>query len=97
MLNADPAIEPYADLLKQAKFNVDFPDAGPEHVIRQGILSCSAYDTKCMFLMMLPADASTESRGYVPCGRNKDHPAQTLTIQRSSPRQMPIFAAVVSR
>jgi predicted Zn-dependent protease len=76
MLNGDPAIEPYADLLKQAQFNVDFPDGGPEQVIRQGILSCSVYDPKCMFLMMLPADANTESRGYVPI-----HAGETKTIQ----------------
>ena len=48
--------------LKQAPFDVPFPDNGPEHIIRQGILSCSVYDTKCMFLMMLPGDATTNSR-----------------------------------
>jgi tetratricopeptide (TPR) repeat protein len=76
MLNGDPAIAPYADLLKQAKFNIDFPDEGPEHVIRQGILSCSVYDPRCMFLMMLPADASTESHGYMPI-----RAGETKTIQ----------------
>ncbi|WP_263353109.1 DUF3857 domain-containing protein [Acidicapsa acidisoli] len=76
MLGGDPKIEPYANLLKEAKFNIAFPDEGPEHVIRQGILSCSVYDPNCMFLMMLPADASTESRGYVPM-----RAGETKTIQ----------------
>lgn len=71
MLNGDANIVPYTDLLKQAKFNIAFPDEGREHVIRQGILSCSIYDPNCMFLMMLPADASTESHTYVPKGAIK--------------------------
>jgi len=66
MLGGDAKLEPYADLLKQAKFNVTFPDEGPEHVIRQGILSCSVYDPSCMFMMMLPADATTYSRSGIP-------------------------------
>jgi tetratricopeptide (TPR) repeat protein len=66
MLGGDAKLEPYADLLKQTKFNVAFPDEGPEHVVRQGILSCSVYDPSCMFLMMLPADATTYSRSGIP-------------------------------
>ena len=66
MLGGDPKLEPYGSLLKQARFNIAFPDDGPEHVVRQGILSCSAYDPNCMFLMMLPADASTYSRSGIP-------------------------------
>ena len=50
----------------EIQVNVAFPDEGPEHVVRQGILSCSAYDPSCMFMMMLPADASTYSRVGTP-------------------------------
>jgi tetratricopeptide (TPR) repeat protein len=66
MLGGDPTLEAYGNLLKQAEFDVAIPDQGPEHVVRQGILSCSVYDPKCMFLMMLPADASANSRMSVP-------------------------------
>jgi tetratricopeptide (TPR) repeat protein len=66
MIGGDPSLVVYADRLKQAKFNVIFPDEGPEHIIRQGILSCSPYDPNCMFLMMLPTDASSRSRMDIP-------------------------------
>jgi hypothetical protein len=54
LLGSDAKLAPYVDLLKQAQFNLPFPDDGPEHVVRQGILSCSEYDPKCMFMMTLP-------------------------------------------
>jgi tetratricopeptide (TPR) repeat protein/transglutaminase-like putative cysteine protease len=76
MLGGDPALEPYGNTLKQAKFNILFPDDGPEHVIRQGILSCSVYDPDCMFLMMLPADATASSRSGTPI-----HAGQTKPIR----------------
>ena len=66
MLGGDQNLEPYGSLLKQARFTAPFPDQGPERVVRQGVLSCSAYDPDCMFLMMLPADASTYSRSPDP-------------------------------
>ena len=66
MLGGNSNLKPYENLLKQAKFDFIFPDQGPEHVIRQGILSCSEYDPKCMFMMMLPADANTNSRMGTP-------------------------------
>lgn len=65
-LGGDVAIRSLGETLKDAKFNTSFPDDGPEHVVRQGILSCSVYDPKCMFLMMLPADASANSRLGIP-------------------------------
>jgi tetratricopeptide (TPR) repeat protein len=78
MLGGDAKLEPYADLLKQAKFNMTFPDEGPEHIVRQGILSCSVYDPNCMFLMMLPADATTYSRSGTPI-----HAGETKVIHLS--------------
>jgi hypothetical protein len=62
MLGGDANVSEYGDVLRHTDFHVDLPDDGPEHVVRQGILSCSIYDAKCMFFMMLPADASTNSR-----------------------------------
>jgi tetratricopeptide (TPR) repeat protein len=76
MLGGDQKLEPYGSLLKQARFNAPFPDQGPERVVRQGVLSCSAYDPDYMFLMMLPADASTYSRSPVPI-----HAGETKVIQ----------------
>jgi tetratricopeptide (TPR) repeat protein len=75
MLGGDPTLETYGSLLIQGKFNIPFPDDGPERIIRQGILSCSAYDPNCMFLMMLPADASTHSRSEAPI-----HAGETTVI-----------------
>jgi tetratricopeptide (TPR) repeat protein len=66
MLGGDPRLEPYGDTLRQTRFNFSFPDEGPEHVVRQGILSCSVYDPECMFLMMLPADARAYSLSGTP-------------------------------
>jgi len=62
MLGGNSALDPYEALLKQAKFNTVFPDDGPERIVRQGILSCSVYDPSCMFMMMLPADATATAR-----------------------------------
>jgi tetratricopeptide (TPR) repeat protein len=75
-LGGDAALQPLGEALKTAEFSNIFPDAGPEHVVRQGILSCSAYDSKCMFLMMLPNDATASSRMPVPIGQG-----QTTVIQ----------------
>jgi tetratricopeptide (TPR) repeat protein len=76
MLGGDTNLAPLGDSLKLAKFNGVFPDGGPERIVRQGILSCSVYDPNCMFLMMLPDDASATSRVPMPI-----HPGETKVIE----------------
>lgn len=66
MLGGDAKLEPMGDALREAKFETVAPDDGPEHIVRQGILSCSVYDPSCMFLMMLPNDATATSRSGTP-------------------------------
>ncbi len=44
--------------LAQGDFGLEFPDDGPERVVRRGILSCSAYSKpSCQFTLLLPASA----------------------------------------
>jgi tetratricopeptide (TPR) repeat protein len=76
MLGGDARLEPLGDSLKLAKFNTVYPDEGPEHIVRQGILSCSSYDRNCMFLMMLPPDAGAISRSP-----SAIHPGETRVIE----------------
>ena len=76
MLGGDEKLEPLSQNLKTAKFDVTLPDEGPERIVRQGFLSCSAYDPNCMFLMMLPGDAAATSRSSIPIRSN-----QTKVIQ----------------
>ncbi len=42
--------------LAQADYGFQFPDDGPEKLVRRGILSCSAYTKRsCQFTLLLPA------------------------------------------
>ena len=81
MLGGDTTLGNYTDVLKQTNFDFSFPDSGPEHVVRQGILSCSVYDAKCMFFMMLPADASTNSRAGVSMRQGEIRQGETKTVK----------------
>jgi len=65
-LGGEAALFPLADALKDARFKNLFARRRPERVIRQGILSCSVYDPKCMFMMMLPGDATAASQMELP-------------------------------
>jgi hypothetical protein len=48
ILGGDEKLEPLSQSLKTAKFDVTLPDDGPERFVRQGFLSCAAYDPNCM-------------------------------------------------
>lgn len=49
--------------LKAAKWDFRFPDNGPEKMIRQGILSCSALTTpSCRFTLLLTASARARAK-----------------------------------
>jgi len=95
MLGGDPAMETYVNLLKQTKFNMTFPDAGLEHVVRQGILSCSVYDPNCMFMMMLPADATTYSRTGIPLFPSAGNGSTIMTVTKyvNDPKAAKLIAA----
>ena len=66
MLGGDKQLEPLAQNIRTAKFDFAIPENGSGRIVRQGILSCSAYDPSCMFLMMLPNDATASSRSSIP-------------------------------
>jgi hypothetical protein len=45
-----------AGALSTARYNFDFPDDGPEKVVRRGILSCSEYTSpSCQVVFLLPS------------------------------------------
>ncbi|MBV8895763.1 MAG: tetratricopeptide repeat protein, partial [Acidobacteriaceae bacterium] len=53
------ATKPVKEALQNAKFDLVFPDDGPEEIVRRGILSCSAYtNPNCQFTM-LPLSATS--------------------------------------
>jgi tetratricopeptide (TPR) repeat protein len=76
-LGGDSQLASYTTQIKEAKYNQTFPDQGPEHILRQGILSCSVYDHNCMFMLMLPADATATSQSSTPIPINQ----KTIPIQ----------------
>jgi tetratricopeptide (TPR) repeat protein/transglutaminase-like putative cysteine protease len=40
--------------LSSARFNVTFPDAGPEKILRRGVLDCERVVHSCQFILMTP-------------------------------------------
>jgi tetratricopeptide (TPR) repeat protein len=85
MIGGDPRIAPYAATLKTAKIEAVFPDNGPERIVRHGILSCSVYDTRCMFMLSLPGDATIYSRNLSYTGQSTGN-QQVKTIKLDPPQ-----------
>jgi TonB family protein len=51
-----PAFKEAVPAIRSAKYEFPFPDAGPEKIIRRGILSCSTYTTpSCQLTTLLPS------------------------------------------
>jgi tetratricopeptide (TPR) repeat protein/transglutaminase-like putative cysteine protease len=47
------------DAIAKAKFDMPFPDIGPEKIARRGILSCSQYTTpNCQLVLLLPSSTT---------------------------------------
>ena len=40
--------------LSQARFDESFPDAGPEKIVRRGVLDCEPSVPYCQFILMTP-------------------------------------------
>jgi tetratricopeptide (TPR) repeat protein/transglutaminase-like putative cysteine protease len=55
-VSGDEVLKPMADLLKAAKFNVEFPDENPTRLVRRGMLACSAI-SGCNFVLLPPDSA----------------------------------------
>ena len=51
-VKGDEALRPMAEQLRSSKIGMDFPDAGPVKVAREGILSCGP--TGCDLVLLLP-------------------------------------------
>lgn len=49
------------DTLLKARYDVSFPDDGPEKIVRRGILSCSAYSPACHFVFLLHSETVVRS------------------------------------
>ena len=56
LIGASDAFKDAAHAIQAAKYEFPFPDAGPEKIIRRGILSCSLYTIpSCQLTMLLPS------------------------------------------
>jgi tetratricopeptide (TPR) repeat protein len=51
MLHGAEELEDASDALSELKFRVSFPDDGPTHIIRRGILSCSETSKACTLVL----------------------------------------------
>ena len=58
-ISGDEKLKVLSDGLRNAKYNLTFPDDAPVKILRRGVASCSKVDGKCMFVMMLPEDVHT--------------------------------------
>lgn len=55
-IDGDESLRALSDKIKQAKYNVEFPDAGPARITRRGILSCESLG--CDLVLLQPDDRS---------------------------------------
>jgi tetratricopeptide (TPR) repeat protein len=53
MLHGAEELEDASDALCELNFRVSFPDDGPTHIIRRGILTCSQASKACTFVLYL--------------------------------------------
>jgi TonB family protein len=56
LISESPAFKDAAAAIQSAKYQFPFPDAGPEILVRRGILSCSSYTApNCQLILLLPS------------------------------------------
>jgi tetratricopeptide (TPR) repeat protein len=58
-IHGDEALKAAAAAVRTPRYNMPFPDSGPEKIVRRGILSCSAVTTPaCSIVLLLPANTT---------------------------------------
>jgi hypothetical protein len=58
-ISGDDALKAAAGALRKIRYDMPFPDRGPEKIPRRGILSCSQYSKpNCMIVFLLPANTT---------------------------------------
>ncbi|GAC1432454.1 MAG: hypothetical protein NVS9B5_15910 [Terriglobales bacterium] len=55
-VSGDEKLKVFTEALRNAKYDVEFPDDTPTKILRRGVLSCSKVTGSCMFVMYLPED-----------------------------------------
>ncbi len=55
-ISGDENLKVFAEALRNAKYDMKFPDDTPIKIPRRGILACSKLTGDCTFVMMLPED-----------------------------------------
>ena len=58
-ISGDEKLKIFAEALRSAKYNLQFPDDTPAKVVRRGILSCSTATSDCTFVLLLPQDVTS--------------------------------------
>jgi tetratricopeptide (TPR) repeat protein len=57
-IGGDDALKDAAQILLHARYDITFPDSGPERITRRGLLSCSGEASpNCQFVLSLPSTA----------------------------------------
>ena len=58
-ISGDDDLNAAKDAIAKAKFDMPFPDSGPEKIARRGILSCSPSTTpSCQLMLVLPSNTT---------------------------------------
>jgi transglutaminase-like putative cysteine protease/tetratricopeptide (TPR) repeat protein len=58
-IRGDEGLKGAASALRKGRYNMPFPDQGPEKILRRGILSCSQYTKpNCNLVFLLPANTT---------------------------------------
>jgi tetratricopeptide (TPR) repeat protein len=55
-IDGDESLKALSEKIKEAKYNVEFPDVGPVRIVRRGILSCGSLG--CDLVLLQPDDRS---------------------------------------
>ncbi len=55
-ISGDEPLKTYAEALRTAHFDFNFPDENPAKIFRRGVLSCPPSGNECVFVMLLPDD-----------------------------------------
>jgi tetratricopeptide (TPR) repeat protein len=58
-ISGDEKLKIFAGALRNAKYNLQFPDDSPAKVVRRGILACSKTTGDCTFVLLLPQDVTS--------------------------------------
>jgi TonB family protein len=102
-ISGSDAFKNAAHTIQAAKYEFPFPDAGPEKIVRSGVLSCSKYTPSCQ-LTMLPlsstpirsAPGQSSSPVLAPTLRTKVQPEYTRAAKEGRVEGTVLLSFVVN-